>query len=307
MSACMIHLHALRPLHIGTGAADGAIDLPHSRETGTGYPNAPGSGLKGVIRDEFAGANHASLEKLFGPKPGDAGDNAAGVANGKQGALMFSDGLLLCLPVRSVAGGFAWVSSPLTLLRYARERAALGLVDNLAAAAASMQALAVDGCACATGTTLISCGAAHLQDLTLTKTAALDSTASTVASKLASLYYPDTDSDHKEWRALFVKQFTVTSEPVFGYLCDMAMDVRARVRLKEDSKTAVGGALWYEESLPAESMLWATVAADPLPPQSASQVMKDFVAGTTPLHRTRLGGKVTVGRGLARCLVEVAP
>jgi CRISPR-associated protein Cmr4 len=301
----MLHLHTLRPLHIGSGSADGTIDLPHSREAGTGYPDAPGSGLKGVIRDEFAETKH--LELLFGPRPGDAGNDKAGVGTGKQGALMFSDGLLLCLPVRSWAGGFAWVTSPLSLLRYTRERAALGLPELARPAAlAALGGLAIDACACTDSSSLLQADFAYLQDLRLKRDAAHTPAASGLASGLAGIFYPQADPDSAAWRDLFRAQFMVASEAVFGYLCDMAMDVRARVRLREDSKTADGGALWYEESVPAESLLWATVAADPVKEKSADQVMGLFMEDTARLDRTRLGGKATIGRGVARLLLEQA-
>ena len=306
MSACLLHLHALRPLHIGTGAADGAIDLPHSREAGAGYPNAPGSGLKGVIRDEFMGAESKLIEMLFGPPPEMAGRDESGVTGGQQGALMFSDGLLLCLPVRSLTGGFAWIASPFGLLRYSRERAALGVPAIADSSALSgFMSLATEKCASAADSTLLHQKAVYLQDLMLSQEAVLAQAAGDVADKISKIVFPIADSDHKEWRALFRQQFLVVSEAVFGYLCDMAMDVHARVRLKEESKTTDGRGLWYEESLPAESILWATVAADPVNGMNAQQVMGAFVKdGSKPLARTQLGGKETIGRGIVRCLIE---
>ncbi len=104
-------LHALSPLHAGTGQAADVIDLPIARMKGTGIPIVPGSSIKGVLRDWFD--QDARLDKethraVFGPATDEeAADHA--------GALMVHDARLVALPVRSFRGTFAWVSSPLLL------------------------------------------------------------------------------------------------------------------------------------------------------------------------------------------------
>ena len=65
MEARMLFLHALSPLHAGTGQGAGAIDLPVAREKATGLPYLPGSSLKGVLRD--ACKNGETRKKIFGP------------------------------------------------------------------------------------------------------------------------------------------------------------------------------------------------------------------------------------------------
>ncbi len=51
----IFHLHALTALHVGAGQALGVVDLPLARARATHLPLVPGSALKGVLRDEFAG------------------------------------------------------------------------------------------------------------------------------------------------------------------------------------------------------------------------------------------------------------
>ena len=43
-------IHALSPLHAGTGQGVGVIDLPIAREKATNLPFLPGSTLKGCCR-----------------------------------------------------------------------------------------------------------------------------------------------------------------------------------------------------------------------------------------------------------------
>ncbi len=44
-------IHALSPLHAGTGHAADVVDLPTARMKATGIPFLPGSSIKGVLRD----------------------------------------------------------------------------------------------------------------------------------------------------------------------------------------------------------------------------------------------------------------
>lgn len=107
----MVLLHALTPLHVGTGQAVGNVDLPIAREKATGFPIVPASAFKGVLRDLFrTGDNEEDwVIRAFGDEK---------VA----GAWVFTDLRLLCLPVRSFYGVFAYATCPL-ILRQLQQRA----------------------------------------------------------------------------------------------------------------------------------------------------------------------------------------
>ncbi|MBX6379022.1 MAG: type III-B CRISPR module RAMP protein Cmr4, partial [Clostridia bacterium] len=109
-------LHALTPLHVGSGrSTDSFVDLPVAREKATGRPVVPGSAVKGVLRDHFeASLEQHLLDQAFG-RPDDGNSPA------QAGALVLSDARLVLLPVRSLYGTFAYLSSPLTLKRLARD------------------------------------------------------------------------------------------------------------------------------------------------------------------------------------------
>src|SRR5579864_2217593 len=113
MTTQLTFVHALSPLHAGIGQGAGVIDLPIAREKATGLPFLPGSSLKGTLRS-LCNENDRNL--IFGPEtngiPTDS--NAASPAQ-------FSDQRLLLLPVRSLAGTFAWVISPYVLRRFVRD------------------------------------------------------------------------------------------------------------------------------------------------------------------------------------------
>ena len=111
MDAKLLFLHALSPLHAGTGQGVGVIDLPIAREKATDIPIVPGSSLKGVLRD--ACTDTGDKIAVFGPETENADAHA--------GSAHFTDARLLLLPVRSLAGTFAWVTSPLLLQRLRRD------------------------------------------------------------------------------------------------------------------------------------------------------------------------------------------
>src|SRR6266540_173056 len=112
----MYWLHALTPLHVGAGFGLGFIDLPIMREKITNWPIVPGSAVKGVLSSHF-GADRdrettPALKAAFG---------TGGEENANAGSLVFADARLVCMPVRSLYGTFAWVTSPLALERLQRD------------------------------------------------------------------------------------------------------------------------------------------------------------------------------------------
>ena len=102
-------------IHPGSGQVQGAIDLPVARETTTGYPFVPGSGLKGALSD----AHDDGPDKTFLFGSSDVG----------AGSLLVSDLRLLLLPVRSLDGVFRYVASPHLLKRFLGDLKRMGGED----------------------------------------------------------------------------------------------------------------------------------------------------------------------------------
>jgi CRISPR-associated protein Cmr4 len=277
-------LHALSPLHAGTGQAAGIVDLPIARYRSTGVPFVPGSSIKGVLRDARRSAGNEkepSLLAVFGPETGNASEHA--------GALVVGDARLLALPVRSFRGTFAWVSSPL-LLELARRdlgEVASGLKPpSLTGRAARV----VNGSACLFENKI------YLEDLDLPAEA--DPVCDAWAKFLSPLVSPGED--------IFSKRFAVVDDDTMSFLMETATQLDARVRLDPTTRTVAQGALWLEESLPPESLLVGLLAADRSRrdglAMSPSEVLDYALANETVLQ---LGGKATVGRGRCR-IVPVA-
>ena len=94
-------IHAVSPIHVGSGRGVGHIDLPIVREKVTNWPFIPGSAVKGVVAASFeatdeARKNKADLRAAFGMS-----DSENSGAESNAGSLVFSDARILCLPIKS--------------------------------------------------------------------------------------------------------------------------------------------------------------------------------------------------------------
>ncbi len=278
MNARLLFVHALSPLHAGTGQGVGVIDLPIAREKATSLPYLPGSSLKGTLRDACADA--AMRVKVFGPDTGNAADYA--------GSVQFSDQRLLLLPIRSLAGTFAWVTSPYILRRLLRDAegaAVNALPSNLPSPPDDACAVSDDGCQITLNNQVI------LEDLDLT--AARQSGAREWALWIGRQLFPN----DTVWQQMLTARFGVVHDDVMSFLLDTATEITARIKLREDAKTVKKGGLWHEEALPTETILSGLVVATPI------RATPDEVFTTVTLlmgKPVQFGGKATVGRGLCR-------
>lgn len=118
-----LFLYAISPVHVGAGRAIGAIDNLIQRERHTNHPCFPGSGIKGALRHRLtaSGLDAQAVLKLFGPEAG--GDLYAG-------AVSFGDAQLVVLPVRSIKGGYVYVTCPQALARAERLLALIGVTTD---------------------------------------------------------------------------------------------------------------------------------------------------------------------------------
>lgn len=279
MQQHMFHLHALSALHVGTGQGLGVVDLPIARARATNLPLVPGSTIKGVLRDELNGH-----QALFGPASHQMENGA------HAGALSVGDAQLLILPVRSFVGVVAFTTCPFILQRYARDLGQKNIVEfkeNMAEVPEQ--------------STILKDGKLLLEDLD--QDACSTGTADDWAKRIAESLYPNTEDDAERWRKEFIAHFAILPDELFAFLAETATEIRARVRIDEDKRTVATGALWYEENLPAESVLWGVLGVSNSRKKDDPTSAQDL-ARHLPRSRTlQIGGKHTVGRGLCRWLL----
>lgn len=288
MQQKIYHLHALSALHVGIGEGTGIIDLPIAREKAGNLPFVPGSSVKGVLRDEMFGNLKSKssdtkddLLALFGPEPG---ENASEYA----GALAVGDARLLCLPIRSWCGTFAWATCPMILNRYKRD---LYSDQQEVPIPAENQALLCDDSQLTDGDKI------YLEDLDLQGSP--DTRADKWAESIAAAVF----NGDEAWTTLFKQRFAILPDNVFDFLAETATEIRARIRIEEGTRTVQSGALWYEEYLPAETLLWGNIAADRSRKETRPKNKQEMLALLPNDTRLQIGGNASVGGGQVRWIL----
>lgn len=277
----LIWLRAETFIHAGVGQQASVVDLPFAREGATGYPYIPGSGVKGALRDAYwlgkrgattpwpTGAEKADEEKaaitnpLFGK-----GDGA--------GKILFSDARLAFLPVRTLGDTYRYVTSAGLLRRLRRD---LEFVQQ------SWQAPSLSP-----GENEIfappGSGKIFLEEFPFDAKPLNGFTAPCGLAKVET-----------ELRA----RIAILHDGAFDYFARHGLFVRQRNALEAATKTAKGTALWSEESLPPDTLMYVVLTPRLPHPQDA---LNDIIR---TLHDKcgcyfQAGGNETVGEGWFKML-----
>jgi CRISPR-associated protein Cmr4 len=289
----MLFLYVETPLHVGAGRGAGAVDLPIQRERVTGYPMVQAAGIKGCLRAVYREQkcnnddNHPELLKLFG-KAGDSGENFAG-------ALAPGDARILLLPVRSLAGVFAWVTSVHALETFKRSAELAGQKIDWQ----MPENLAKDSAWVSTNSDLCVGNQVVLEEFSFTAKTGNDKV-KTIVEWLVKNALPDS-AEYKYWRDTLPKRLCILPEDAFRDFCLYGTEVQTHVNLDPEKKTVKKGALWTTESLPADSLLYAPLMASPVRNGNktenitAAEVLQKLQEAK--LTRLQLGGDETTGQG----------
>jgi len=282
----LIGLWAETSLHPGAGGAVDGIDLPIQREMPSGWPCVFGSAVKGALRvkaEDQLGTDNTSIRIIFGP------DSQQPAEKDHAGALLIGDARILLLPVRSLTGHFKWVTCPAILKRLQRDSQRLGIKDRfeMPSPAANMAVTPMD----------------QPSDLFLeeyrypTQTQDLTTLINTLHS-LSDIPIADLQ-----------QQLTIVNDDQFNYLCRFATPVNPHIAIDNVSKTVKPGTLWYEETLPPETVLYFALSAqksrdknNSLSAQDILNAITDDLLGQHPY--LQLGGNETVGMGWCKVTIR---
>lgn len=285
MQTRIFYLQNLSALHVGTGQGVGVVDLPIMRAKATNLPIVAGSAIKGVLRDELKAQCKISdkdINTLFGKN--ENADHA--------GAIAFGDAHLLLLPIRSFAGTAAYATCPFVLRQYQRDVGVDLDIPNID-----------DNQALITSSTLLIGNQIALEDLDIE--AVQNEKAGKIADMIVNALYPDLVLNADGWRNAVKSRFVVLPDDIFSFLADTATEIRTRIRINRETHVVQDGALWTEENLPADSVLWGVLGVS----QSRDKDNKKDATELAELLPTdelniQVGGKHTVGRGLCRLLIN---
>jgi CRISPR-associated protein Cmr4 len=296
------------PLHAGSGDSLGVVDLPIQRERHTSFPKIEASSLKGALREAFEQLTREvstdteiikkaktdksdEIIKAFGPEQGDL----------HAGAIGFTDARLLLFPVKSMKGVFAWITCPKVLRQFQSDMSLLkptplsitlsgDVVDGSYAFAGLQSTIDIDS-------------KVVLEEYTFTKTNSLDIKVDndSFSNWLANQLFVE----NTYWHTKAKKDIIVLSDNDFKDFVNLSTEVITRIKINNDTGTVDRGALFTEEYLPSESVLYSLVLASPefsseAEKLDANGIMSIFEKGVETLPVIQLGGNATLGKGLLR-------
>lgn len=283
MSFHTYHLITQTILHCGSGQSVGIVDQPIIRERATNLPIVPGATLRGVLRAHLsAEKDNAPLTKaLFGPLAKDGAESFAG-------ALSITDAHLLLLPVRSLYGIVAYATCPFILKRYKK---ALGIDIELPTESKDKASVGNDS-------ENIDSNKVVFEELDINAVKG-DEQTQKWAERLSKVMYADDEVAQMD----FQQHFVILPDDVFAYLAETATEVRTRIRMNQETGVVDKGALWTEENLPAECVLWGSYSFNESTKHYQPEYAGQFKANSNTAL-LQMGGNTGVGSGLVQMMTQ---
>jgi CRISPR-associated protein Cmr4 len=277
-------------LHCGSGSSLGVVDLPIQREKYTDYPVCQASGVKGVVREWFENKYTEKDEKViktFGPDFSNRGSDTEAFA----GAATFTDARLLLFPVRSLNGVFAYTTSRFALSRLKRDLEMAGVkADWDVPAESAEKVVGVSGSKIADSNNKV-----VLEEYAFDFESAEG--VKTIAQWIAENAIPK-GSEYNFWREKVKTDLLILPENAFRDFVKLSTEVQARIRINNETKTVDKGALFYEEALQSDSLLYSVVMTHDAANATfkADEIMK--LINEIDGKRLQFGGDATIGKGI---------
>lgn len=298
----ILFLYAEESIHAGAGSSTGTIDKPIQRERHTNVPKIEGSAFRGAAReaswDKYMHDNRktnkdanivSDFTRVYGYK--DNGENHS--------AIDFSDAHLLFFPVRSWQGVFAWITCPYVLQKFAKDYARIAdkqldltIFDNLID---DNTVIVQKGSKITTGEKVLFeeyLFEAKEEDIKIGNEPIGDWIIEMLGGK----------KNVNDIVKKLSRHIALVSDAVFRDFTELYTHKITRNKIDSTTGTAEGGALFNEEFLPSESILYATLVANnefkETDNKSADEVM-EFVENNLP-KLFKVGGDQGIGKGLVR-------
>lgn len=291
MTNQLITLFTRTPLHVGAGNSVGVVDSPIMRERHTKTPIIPGSSLKGVLADlwnndsenftEGKGENGKSrkvrdneLKRLFG-----SDDDRAACS----GSLLIGEARVLAFPLRSAKGGFAWITCPHALKKFARDTGKkLDTFDEPAN----------ETCLAGSAVVFEEKKAVILEEYRLTKTGAVpQSVVEALQGVVAdTLWEPE-------------KRLVIVSDELFSYFVENACEVVTRIKINDETGTVDEHHLFNQEQVPSETLFYAILGTAKKAQEKDLKILANKINDSCG-NVLQIGGDATIGLGF--CSVKFA-
>jgi len=318
------------PLHVGSGSDLGIVDLPIQRERHTNFPKIEASSLKGALREAFESAlvvaekddNNAksqlmSINKIFGFDDGELGIDVKKRFSAKDylkdnfkentqfsGALSLTDARLLLFPVKSLYGVFAWITCPRVIKKFIADLGLAGITTKF-----SNVDFEQEKSKTTSKTEILKTNGdkkqAYLEEFVFTLN---QDTANGYVNKLAEWLKDNLFSatDTSYWATKIEKDIVVLGDNDFRDFVTLATEVITRTKINNETGTVQTGALFSEEYLPAESVLYCLAMftdefSDKTGKMTATDMQAFFESGLNANKNiVQVGGNATLGKGIIK-------
>lgn len=280
MDTRILAIFTRTPLHVGAGASVGAIDQPIIRERHTRFPVIPGSSIKGVLAAQWNDESYQRTEEgkiIFGKT--DDKDAAAGV-------VAFGEGKILAFPVRSAKGCFAFITSPLCLERFKRDKG----IKNL-----NVPSLTKDMTCLAGKEVVFEGNAVVLEEY---KFFCQGTFPENWAEELRKLLAEDPILQGSKDR------FVLVSDADMTYFVENACVISQHVAIDSKTGTAKDGALFNQEEVPSETLFYAPLHYVARNRNEERKAVEQFNGKYKEEALVQFGAKGTMGIGY--CSVKLS-
>lgn len=301
-ASAVLYLYTESSLHAGVGfVEDAPVDLPIQREATTAYPLIFSSSLKGALRGHLRGvAQEEDIAATFGAEykaVEEANQDGVEEEETSAAALRIGDARLLLFPVRSFMGIYAWSTSADVLARFQRDVQWRDLNLQMPVVQAPPEGSAYTA---ANSRVVTEDGRLVLEEFTFK--AEVQESLTAVGEWLSSAVLPQ-DEAYAYWRRKVQTDLVVLPEDAYRFLVSTRTEVQHRIRINPATQTAAPGALWTEEHLPADSVLYTPISARA--PYVATPNLQSAPEVLTWLQEhlgshVQVGGGRTLGRGIMR-------
>jgi len=272
----VVTMYAESQIHAGKGMDVGIVDLPIQRERTTGFPII--QGIKGSLRANLKFGEET--EKLiFGSDPSVSDESTPG-------QIAFSEAKILLFPVRHREKLFVWVTSPLVLIRFLREIGKEKLINEIKGLNINdSTAFVIEK-----GQTKI-----MLEDFEFeaVENGRLKEIAEIISKNVATVDYI---------KDKLKTDVVLVNDKIFSAIVETMTEIIPRIRIDKNTGTVATGALWYEEYLPQDTVMYfvarKTLYGNGKAQETGNEDIIQELRGAVDNAVINIGGKETVGKGL---------
>ena len=293
--AKIFYIKTITPMHVGSGSDLGIVDMPIQRESHTSYPKIEGSSLKGSIREAFeqSGVDEIKIHQVFGFDETNASEEAKKIFKDNKdkfaGALGFSDARILLFPVKSVKGVFAYVTCPDVIKRFKKDLEICKEKVNFEIP----------------------------NENTITNNSKVKVNDDNVILEEYTFEVEEDENTNELSKFLSQKlgvkeieeKLVILSDDDFRDFVNMFTEVITRTKIDNNTGTVKEGALFTEEYLPAETIMYSLALVSPIMAPIEDSENEDensvlnFFEENCP-EVLQIGGNATIGKGISQIIIN---